>query len=132
MANRRELIAKLIEDHGYDATALLDSLVAAMSEKEFKENMEYVLRVGDYHHRIASNGELILAELTGKFETGASNHATNSFILESINDPTINNEIKNGTTAADIRSSCSGLFHPDTDLHDVNLIEAETYFNDCR
>lgn len=128
MAKRRELIAELIEDYEYSGPALLDSLVAALSEHDCIEALKHVMKVEDWRHRLASNGEIILANLEGKFETGASDHSTNEFILEAVNIVATNRAIKKGFSAEYIKAYFSNHFHPETDLSKVNLMEAETYF----
>lgn len=125
MANRRELITELIEDHEYNAEKLLDSLVAAMSEQTLFDALKHVMCVEDWRHRVTKYNQLILSELDGEFETGASNHTTNNFILAAVNTSEVAKLIHKGTTAKDILEKYSFI---DVDPLKVILIEAETYF----
>jgi hypothetical protein len=62
MANRREIVDILLTDYEYDATALLDSLVAALSENDALAALEFVTRVEGWHHRVTADGRIIDAE----------------------------------------------------------------------
>lgn len=49
----------LVEDYEYNAEQLLYSLEAAMGGAAFRDNLEYIMRVEDWRHRLDDEGNLI-------------------------------------------------------------------------
>lgn len=63
--NRRELVDVLLTEYNKDPRALLESIVAAQSNAEVFEALEYVSRVEDWDLRISEDGEIIHVDANG-------------------------------------------------------------------
>ena len=58
MAKRRELVAKLTEDHNIDAAGLLESLVAYLPEYTVINALHEISHLEDWHVKIDEDGKI--------------------------------------------------------------------------
>lgn len=115
MANRRELIAELIEDKEFNAESLLDSLIAAMSEHVVLDALEYVARIEEWEVRL-SDDRSRWTRLWGHHTTGAHDHNTDNFMLTAQHDREAKAMIDAGKPDIDIIKKIKTTADPENEI----------------